>query len=230
MKPSYVEMLENQQLQLVSGLQELYKRARSGQGWSGAPLKETSHGLPLTHDILERLGALKQEGHNSIESFEEDLNVLQQRLIANGATMMQREPSHDDSSDSAASPTYEPIHQKPKFSNPFLLQQYPPTPPNRSPYPQAPRNVSTKSQLSYSHPTPSAQSSLAWSTPATDFDDSMDFMQYESPMMDNTMDLTSFPPHMFQDQMAPSAINPFMTMKDWTGQEDFSRYVNPAMI
>ena len=63
-------MLENQQAQLVVGLQELYKRTQNGQGWTGAPLRETSQGLPLTHDILERLGALKQEGHNTTDVFE----------------------------------------------------------------------------------------------------------------------------------------------------------------
>lgn len=225
-------MLENQQAQLVAGLQELYKRTRTGQGWVGAPLKESSHGTPLTHDILERLGALKQEGNSTNESFEEDLNALQQRLIANGATMMQREPSHDGSSDGASSPAYDPLPQKPKFSNPFPVQNFPPTPPNHSPYPMNARTVSNLSMKSQTYPqvTPSTQSSLAWSTPATDFDESMDFMQYESPMMEHPMDLTSFPPNMFQDHSMPSAINPFMTMKDWTGQEDFSRYVNPAMI
>ena len=113
-------MLENQQTQLVSGLQELYKRMQNGQGWTGAPLKE-SGGVPLTHDILERLGALKQEGHNTSDTFEEDLNALQQRLIASGATMMQREASHDGSSESAASPAYDPAPQHTHFTNPFAI-------------------------------------------------------------------------------------------------------------
>ncbi|KIW75101.1 hypothetical protein Z517_11872 [Fonsecaea pedrosoi CBS 271.37] len=88
----YVEMLESQQAQLVAGLQELYKRMQNGQGWTGAPLKESANGVPLTHDILERLGALKQDGHSS-DVFEEDLTVLQQKLIADGAGFMQRQPS-----------------------------------------------------------------------------------------------------------------------------------------
>lgn len=122
----YVEMLESQQAQLVSGLQELYKRVQNGQGWTGNPLKENTQGQPLTHDILERLGALKQEGHATNDSFEEDLSLLQQKLIADGAGFMQRAPSHDSHSDtSAPSPIYEPVAQRPHFSSPFTLNQFP---------------------------------------------------------------------------------------------------------
>ena len=213
-------MLENQQTQLVAGLQELYKRTQNGQGWTGSPLKETSQGLPLTHDILDRLGALKQEGQNTSEGFEEDLNALQARLIANGASMMQREPSHDGSSDSAPSPAYEPM-SKPSFTNPFSLSQFPPTPPNHSPYPQR----AVPQAKSHTYPQVAAQSNLSWSTSMPEFEENMDFSnQYDSPMMDNNMDGITFPPHMFHDQLAPTTINPFLTMKDWTGQEDFQRY------
>lgn len=224
----YVEMLENQQAQLVVGLQELYKRTKNGQGWTGSPLKEGSQGIPLTHDILERLGALKQEDQHNSETFEEDLHALQNRLIASGATMMQRESSHDGSSDSAPSPAYEPVQPRPMFSNPFSSNQYPPTPPSQSPYPQSASTLpQTKSQT---YPQIATQSNLKWSTPISDFDEGMDFLnQYDSPMMENNVDFTSFPHHMFQEQLASAAINPYLTIKDWN-QEDFSRYVNPAMI
>lgn len=56
--PSYVEMLKSQQSQLVTGLQELYRRSQCGEGWTGPALKETVKGTPLTHDILQHLGAL----------------------------------------------------------------------------------------------------------------------------------------------------------------------------
>lgn len=49
-RASCVEMLENQQAQLVTGFQELYKRTQRGQGWIGRPLKETSRGR-LSHTI-----------------------------------------------------------------------------------------------------------------------------------------------------------------------------------
>ena len=105
-------MLENQQSQLVTGLQELYKLTQNGQGWIGSPLKESSHGAPLTHDILERLGALKQDGHATGEMFEEDLGAMQQRLIANGAGFMARDASSDSDSDAGQSPLFEPLPQK----------------------------------------------------------------------------------------------------------------------
>lgn len=226
----YVEMLESQQAQLVAGLQELYKRTQNGQGWTGAPLKETSHGMPLTHDILERLGALKQDGHATNDTFEEDLSVLQRKLIADGAGFMQRQPSHESHSDSAPSPIYEPVAQRPNFTNPFSMNQFPPTPPNQSPYPQNARAIPPTKSNTYPHTT-TTQSNLSWNTPAPEFDDSMDFIsQFESPMMDSAIDLTSFPPTMFQDQIVPAAINPCLTMKDWAGQEDFQRYFNTTMI
>lgn len=236
---SYVEMLESQQAQLVAGLQELYKRVQNGQGWTGAALKETSSGSPLTHDILERLGALKQDG-NTHDTFEEDLNTLQQRLIADGAGFMQRQPSHDSHShtdSSAPSPiSYEPVvHHRPNFSNPFNLNQLPPTPPNQSPYPQNARAVPPTKSHTYPHATNMHSNLSSWTTPVPEFDDSMDFMtQFESPMVDpsssTSVDLSSFSPAMFQDQMMPAAINPCLTMKDWPSQEDFQRYFNPTML
>ena len=174
-------MLENQQSQLVSGLQELYKRTQNGQGWIGSPLKETNHGAPLTHDILERLGALKQDGHAAEEKFEEDTNLMQQRLIASGAGYMPREVSSPDSdSEAVESPMFDPMPQKPPmFTDPFAVNGFPPTPPNQSPYPHIARTVGTKLQ-SYSVP-PRDQMGLSslpqrqiWGPSSGGFDDSMD--------------------------------------------------------
>ncbi|EXJ94674.1 hypothetical protein A1O1_03071 [Capronia coronata CBS 617.96] len=238
----YVEMLESQQAQLVAGLQELYRRTQNGQGWPGSPLKETSHGMPLTHDILERLGVLKLDGHGANEVFEEDLTVLQQRLIADGAGFMQRQSSHDSHSDSAASPLYEPVAQRPNFPNPtpFHGNRFPPTPPNQSPFPQSAQvvGIPAKSHNSYTYPHAATHhSNLSWNTPASDLDttDSLDFMsQFESPLMDvdSSLDLNSYPSNMFSGEVgvAPAAINPCLTMKDWAGQEDLQRYFNPTMI
>lgn len=127
---SYVEMLEQQQAQLVAGLQESYRLLQSGSGWPGSPLKASSNGHPLTHDILERLGALKQDGLIGDENFEEDLSTLQKRLITNGAGYMQRQESSDGGSDSDNSPTFPP---KP-IPNDSLSANFPPTPPSHSPY------------------------------------------------------------------------------------------------
>lgn len=75
----YAEMLEQQQVWLVSGLQELYNRAVQGQGWPGEPLKLEPNGFPLTHDMLVRLGAL----NNGAEKSERQTNITLQQEPAN---------------------------------------------------------------------------------------------------------------------------------------------------
>lgn len=93
-------MLEQQQGQLVAGLQELYRRSLVGQSWSGPVLSEAS-GHPLTHDILSALHLLepKNDGSDQMETFEEDVQKLQSRLIADGAGYMQRRGSISSDSD-----------------------------------------------------------------------------------------------------------------------------------
>ncbi|RMY94359.1 hypothetical protein D0864_05546 [Hortaea werneckii] len=46
----YPEMLEQQQGQLVSGLQHMYRRLIKTQAWTGPKLDEVN-GAPLTHNI-----------------------------------------------------------------------------------------------------------------------------------------------------------------------------------
>jgi hypothetical protein len=91
------------------GLQELYTRIQNGQGWAGSPLEEMSCGKPRTHDILERLGALKRDGHTTNEKFEEDLPVLQQRLISSDNDFMQQAPSPESDSEADQSLAYEQL-------------------------------------------------------------------------------------------------------------------------
>ena len=78
---SYVEMLEQQQEKLVNGIRELYARAISSGNWTGAPLQNTPKGYPLTHDILERLGFLRLSPQDEIEHFEENTDILRQRMM-----------------------------------------------------------------------------------------------------------------------------------------------------
>ncbi|KAI9759856.1 MAG: hypothetical protein M4579_002063 [Chaenotheca gracillima] len=103
---SYVELLEQQQAQLVAGIQESYRRLRSGEGWTGSSLKERSEdGRPSVHDILERLDVLGQSWDRSsnpsptTSRFEEDPFKMQQSLIANGAPPMVRHSSISSDSD-----------------------------------------------------------------------------------------------------------------------------------
>ncbi|KAI9823280.1 MAG: hypothetical protein M1832_002504 [Thelocarpon impressellum] len=99
----YVEMLEQQQAQLVAGLQDLYRRIHDGSGWTGAPLRNGGQGAPLTHDILEQLGALKTEHGGEAATFEEDLQLLQYRLFEGGARPMSRHRS--PASEAGSGPT-----------------------------------------------------------------------------------------------------------------------------
>jgi hypothetical protein len=98
----YVEMLEQQQSQLVAGIREMYKKLLSGESWPGSPLQDGQEGHPLTHDILERLDVLHMTGDNPVksESFEDDLSLLQERLIEGGASYVHHHRQGSVSSDS----------------------------------------------------------------------------------------------------------------------------------
>lgn len=152
----YVEMLEQQQVWLVNGLQEMYRRAQEGEGWDGEPLKAETNGHPLTHDLLTRLGALD---HSKGEQFEEDVELMQQRLWQQNAGYMQRQESSDGSSDIAHSPISSSnnnstmSHRHPShhhhnnhrhhpynvsgFADAISRHQLPPTPPSYSPSSQS---------------------------------------------------------------------------------------------
>lgn len=80
---SYVEILEFQQTRLIKGLQELYRRTQNDQGWSGAPLDESENGAPLTHEILERIGALKRDAREEPphDIYGRRLSALQQDMV-----------------------------------------------------------------------------------------------------------------------------------------------------
>ena len=126
-------MLEHQQTQLVSGLQELYKRVVEGQPWGGPLLVDSTNGRPLTHDILEALGVLQLEPHCKFESFEEDTEKIQKKLVQDGADMMQRRPSVESEYDQESNPSlFESTGHGIFFNDPFVPSQLP-TPPLQSP-------------------------------------------------------------------------------------------------
>lgn len=71
-------MLERQHTQLIAGVQELYKRLQTGEGWPGERLENANHNQPLTHKILERLQVLQSnewddmdDPHAKWQSFEQ---------------------------------------------------------------------------------------------------------------------------------------------------------------
>lgn len=102
-------MLEQQQGQLVAGLQETYRRLLAANLWPGPELDERE-GHPLTHDILSALDILQHKLDGSVEMFEDDTEKLQQRLLAHGAPYMHRRGSI--SSDSDHSTTHS--HKRPR--------------------------------------------------------------------------------------------------------------------
>lgn len=144
-------MLEQQQGQLVAGLQELYRRSLAGQSWSGPSLSEAS-GHPLTHDILSALHLLepKSDGSDQMETFEEDVQKLQTRLLADGAGYLQRRGSFSSDSDhsqhgmtKSSSRGTPPATKAPIFDKNFTFTPSPspvaqsPVPRHRQSYPPA---------------------------------------------------------------------------------------------
>ncbi|KAK5105691.1 hypothetical protein LTR62_002369 [Meristemomyces frigidus] len=93
-------MLEQQQGQLVSGLQKMYGRLQSAQAWLGPALSETD-GQPLTHDILAALNLLemKDDGSGEIQTFEEDCQKSQSGLLAEEFGYVQRKSPFSSDSD-----------------------------------------------------------------------------------------------------------------------------------
>ena len=174
-------MLEQQQEQLVNGLRELYSRAINHQGWKGAQLQNTSNGHPLTHDILERLGALKVDSHPTDQRFEDNLDVLQQTLKEEENTMTPcptesaYSPSQVSGQD-AFSPRYFP-------SEPLLpSSHFPPTPPTHSPNDQSSGPCPMSSvgmDTPMVDPATLQGQHQAWIQSPAGYDGEMDFLPYD---------------------------------------------------
>lgn len=131
----YVEMLEQQQSQLVSGLQEMYKRLRTAGAWSADELAE-ANGHPLTHDILAALDLLesKNDGSGEMEAFEEDCGKLQSKLISEGAGYTHRRGSFSSESDQSQGHTRSASRSTPNLTKAGVFKDdfnfsAPPTPP-----------------------------------------------------------------------------------------------------
>ncbi|KAK3111133.1 Fluconazole resistance protein 1 [Teratosphaeriaceae sp. CCFEE 6253] len=139
----YVEMLEQQQGQLVTALQETYRRLKTAQAWPGPSLSD-ANGQPLTHDILLALGLLesKADGSGDVEPFEEDCQKLQSRLLADGAGYVHRrgsvssESEHSHHSHARSTPHGTPALVKPEFRDSFAFQSATSSPLSQSPVPR----------------------------------------------------------------------------------------------
>ena len=108
-------MLEQQQEKLVNALQDLYHRSVKKTGWPGPALRATTTGIPLTHDILERLGLLKLDDQGHYETFEENVDVLRNRMIKE-EELAYPTPTTTQSEFSPVNSTFEAFVQRPLAS------------------------------------------------------------------------------------------------------------------
>lgn len=146
----YVEMLEQQQAQLVQGLQVMYHQLRTANAWKKGKLEETN-GQPLTHDILAALEVLTL----SDDHFEEDTEKLQQRLVSQGSGYANRRGSvssdsdHSQHSHERHASTGTPASSKHVFRESFAFTSEP-----SSPAPQPKRQRQAMHQPIVSQPSP----------------------------------------------------------------------------
>lgn len=237
----YVEMLEQQQTQLVAGLRELYSRLQKGESWPGQPLRESSGGHPLTHDILERLDLLhpSSEHSSNYEGFEEDCNRMQQKLLERGAPFTRRRGSVSSDSEhghASSNSSYNgtPTTRSFAFDGPFARPNAPPTPPMNSPFPRQSQIVSPVKQesplvsstfMNTGALDPSALSRTAWLNDSMMMDEPVDFSK---PMygFDN---FTGYDQSMMMDTIAINPNDPMMPDWNSTADLDFSSFIqNPV--
>lgn len=136
----YVEMLEHQQSQIVAGLRQTYRILLEHGQWPGSALKEYD-GNPLTHDILERLGILHLNGESpDSPQFEDDLEKLQDRMIAENGVSASRHRRHSPPSDEepeleqSSSPHDSPATRNSSLSTSYSRKRSPSTPPQEEPF------------------------------------------------------------------------------------------------
>jgi hypothetical protein len=247
--PRYVEMLEQQQVWLVNGLQELYRRAQDNEGWTGEALKLEPNGHPLTHDLLTRLGALD---HTKGEHFEENPETMQQDLWRqNNAGFMQRQESSDGSSDVAHSPINNETNNKnnnnrgSRFADAFSRHQLPPTPPSYSPSSRT-QQLSVKAEAQTPIMPTLAHNNQGFAMPQHDgvnpmalqqqggqqgwtggnelnsFDD-IDMLGNQYTLFDDQIQATGASP-MYGRQMSINCLPPSMLFDP---NDDFNQYFNP---
>ena len=177
-------MLEQQQDKLVNALQELYDRNLKRTYWPGPPLQKTAKGIPLTHDILDRLGLLKLDDQGNYETFEEDTDVLRQKMIIKEEEHAYPTPTTTQSEFSPVSPNFEPF-----ISRPFAGEKAPPatrfqpTPPMQSPeedasmtFPESSLNMGTNMNLD---PASLQSTSQPWMPNASRYVTDMDYNNYD---------------------------------------------------
>jgi len=129
-------MLEAQQTWLVNGLQGMYQMLEEAKLFPGGALDCEDHGRPLTHDILEKLGALPTGEH-----FEEDCDQLLSRANTQG---------HDSHSEQPAEPRRTAILRRDRSRSPDTDRSYSP-PHQRTSFESSPRTPPTPANLEFQY-------------------------------------------------------------------------------
>ena len=220
---SYVEMLEQQQLQLVNGLQELYDRLVNHKGWEGASLDCSNNGHPLTHDILERLGALKLESQINYEVFEDNIDAMRKRLLADGALPTQSPSSVESEYEQSPTSFADPSSPKMLFNEPLQnFNQFPPTPPNRSPQIQSSLNThpwptSIKMETGRDSDMLQCQPN-SWPQPPLIYDEPIDFLPFNAASAYENM------------RSLQQGANPCLPMSNWIEDDLGAFEMNTRML
>ena len=197
----YVEMLEQQQSQLVSGLKEMYHRLQKVSAWEGPSLDESS-GQPLTHDILSALNLLesKHDDSGELEVFEENCDKLQSRMVSEGANFVHRrgsissdsDHSHHDRPKTASSRNETPVQPKLSlFKESFNFPSASSSPLTQSPIPRS----KPFAQQQYPAPSPARQLPLQEPTFIND-------PQLYSPEWAQALADMSYPEQVYRSKMA----------------------------
>ena len=204
-------MLEQQQDKLVNALQELYDRNLKRKAWPGPPLQKTAKGIPLTHDILDRLGLLKLDDQGNYETFEEDTDVLRQKMIIKEEEPAYPTPNTTQSEFSPVSPNFEPFVSR-AFANETALPatRFQPTPPMHSPeedtsmtFPEPSLNLGTSMNLD---PASLQSPSQTWLRSASRYVPNMDY-NYDVGLSYNGMGLMQ------------QKANPCLPMSAWNDDD-----------
>ena len=219
---SYVEMLEQQQDKLVNALQDLYDRNLNRKAWPGPPLHKTAKGIPLTHDILDRLGLLKLDDHGNYETFEEDTDILRQKMATKEEEPAYPTPTTTQSEFSPVSPNFEPFVSRPFAGEKGLAAtRFQPTPPMHSPeedtamtFPESTLSLGTSMNLD---PSSLQSPSQTWMPTASRYAPGMDYNYDVALSYGGGMGLM------------PQKANPCLPMSAWNDDDISSLGLGPVI-
>jgi hypothetical protein len=170
-----VELLERQQAQLITGLQQLYRCVEGTPHWPGAPLIKSNSGKPLTHDILERLNASNQNSYTISDISEENPSLIQQHLTTSDLSSVHRQSLSGYSSENGHFPVSEARPpESPPPDDHDVINHVVPSPPNHT---SRFRGLKFQIQIEpqISTPLTPMQHDQTWAEPTYEFDHDMDF-------------------------------------------------------